>query len=516
MRLLPDFDDPIPEPEAASVRPDWPHCPVTVARHHAALNQLLASTYRYPGGSGRGVLYVGGGKYWPGIAVGIRLLRELGCNLPVEVWYRGDEEPVDAGDVAHLDGITFHDCKAMARERGDARILRGWEAKHYALTHTTLNTVLYLDADAYCVADPTPLFELADKHGFVFWEDLPNTVHHVRWPSVWPDGDGGVPPIQGGQLCLNRDKCWDLLCISHWMNQHSDFYYSHMFGDQDTWRIGHAAIGEKPLNLGMAPWRSVAFVCPVGGIDTVVHRCQGKMFRHEHVPSHYAGVFAAPRWELPREERAFEHFAAVLKKPEDLDAAKAFRTIYEHKIWGGGSGHGSLGETAKPYVEFIHAVAKIGGWKSCVDAGCGDGVIARFLPFEDYTGVDVYPEVVEQNKRLQPHRKWISLDFFKDREQLPGGDVLLVKDVLHHWPNAWVSEWVRWVLANPRWKWVLLTQDVHQRFSGQDTYLGGYRALHPDHAPMADFTPTLRFEYGGQKMVYLYDLRGQSVSKGSD
>jgi hypothetical protein len=127
----------------------------------------------YGTGKGDGIIYVGGGKYWPGIVAGIRLLRtELKCTLPVEVWYRGDCEEVNPADVYAFPNVTFHDVDELGRQNGDNRVPTGkvasggWEAKLYAIYHTSLDRVLFLDADAYCVNNPVPLFQLLDNYSF--------------------------------------------------------------------------------------------------------------------------------------------------------------------------------------------------------------------------------------------------------------------------------------------------------------------------------------------------------------
>lgn len=160
----------------------------------------------------RGILYVGGGKYWAGIVTGIRLLRRYGCNLPVEIWYRGDVEYVEPEDVKKLGDVTLHNIDYYSRQLRDNRISSkrvesgGWEAKTYAMTHTALSQVLYLDADAYCVDDPTAAFDMLIAKPFVYWQDLGNHAADVKWDHIYPKGKGFEPLIQGGQLFIDRGK----------------------------------------------------------------------------------------------------------------------------------------------------------------------------------------------------------------------------------------------------------------------------------------------------------------------
>lgn len=307
--FLPGVVDPLDGPETWPPTIEHRRGPESIATHLAALREVASGSPQAPFRRGRGILTVGGGKYWPGIVVGIRLLRAAGCNLPVEVWHRGALEPVNPRDVADLGDVWIIDAERIARAGGDQRVQfqneerGGWESKLYALTHTLFREVLFLDADAYCVADPAPLFDLlTDDSPFVFWHDLARMEGCIKWPRVWPDGPNGVPTVQGGQLLIDTRRAWRLLAVAHWLCQHSDYYFAHVYGDQDCWRVGLAAGACGYRCLGAADWIPPAFVCRHDGAPYVVHRCQSKLF---------PGTAPTRLDALPREAEAFAHFAAM-------------------------------------------------------------------------------------------------------------------------------------------------------------------------------------------------------------
>ena len=482
--------DPIQRPEGN--RPDrWQHQQETFGQYLENLIQVKELALQAPlpkRCQGEGLVMVGGGKFQEHLVIGCRMLRETGSDLPIQIWHRGEHEPLDRRQFQGISNIEIIDSVANSIRHAPARILRGWEQKLQALVHCGFERVLYLDADAYCVENPAPLLQKLEHHPFLFWSDLAGNYNTVKWPAVWPSGHRGVPAIQGGQIAFDRKKIWHVLILAHWLNQHSDFYYSHMFGDQDTWRVALAVMNDHELwhCLGPAPWLKTAFVCGLAKDQPmIVHRCQGKLFRQEHIPAGKTS-YGSPKWELPKEKRVFQHFAELQK---DLnDSAKVFENIYSRQLWGTGSGPGSeLSSEARPYVDLINSLIRIGKIKSVVDLGCGDGRIARSLVVHNYTGIDCTSSNINALRIESPNKRWELMDIYHDRQALPAGELALMKDVLHHWPNEWINNFLKWAIESKRWKYLIMTQDCGQHEDGADTYLGGYRALHPALMPLAPF-----------------------------
>lgn len=442
----------------------------------------------YVTGGGDGILTVGGGKYWPGIYVMVKLIRQLGCNLPIEIWYRGESEQVYPEDLENVSGVTFHDVDKMGKELGDSRIPTGnpgsggWEAKLYALYHTKLDRVMYLDADAYLVNDPEPLFKLLESTDFVYWQDLMGQARAVKWPHIWPQGDRGIMQVQGGQLLMDRNKAWKLIHAGFYMCQNSDYYFKFMYGDQDSWRVGLAAGCASGLNIGKADWQGVAFVCRYGGKEYVVHRCQGKLYAPPDIPRGKQR-YTNPQYHLPREVVVFDILSEVLMK-RGLDSFKAFNAIYSNKLWGGNSGEGSRLREGQLYIDTVNRLIESKGFSSVVDCGSGDGLIGSRIKCASYTGVDICPNVVRQCAQQYQKNKYFALDFYKDYAIIPVGDILLCKDVLHHWPNDWVINWLSYLIQSNKYKCILITQDEKQIHEKQDCHVGGYRALSHSMYPL--------------------------------
>ena len=478
--IVPGLPDPIPEPAFQPVPPRWPHDPAVVKRHREALFRLAQAELPPPGRrEGAGVLLVGGGRYWPGIVVAIRMLRETGSRLPVQVWHRGKDEPVRPQDLAGADGVTYHDLTALTPA---PRILGGWEAKTIALLACGWERVFFLDADAYCVTDPEPVLDrLSPAEPFLFWDDFPG--EGVNWP-IWGLTGSAVPAIQGGQFAVHLRHFWREVVLAHWLNQHSDFSYAHYYGDQDSWRVALTVTGGAYGRLGPAHWDEVAFVCGAADRPLVVHRCRSKMLYPEDV---LTGDSESNRRldRLPGEAQAWSHWEALLSS---RPAPEVFDRVYASGLWGPGrtSGAGSSPEQARPYLDIVNGLVKVSGWRRVIDLGCGDGFVTHRLEAPQVVGVDCYPPHIERMREQTPEREWLTLDLDRDRHRLPDGDVALLKDVLHHWPNRLVRDWLMWARSCGKWRWLVCTQDHRQETDGQDSPLGGYRGLDPAMQPLRD------------------------------
>jgi len=160
-----------------------------------------------------------------------------------------------------------------------------------------------------------------------------------------------------------------------------------------------------------------------------------------------------------------------------------FSSIYAEDAWGGGSGPGSRGREAESYAALINSLAAQNDWKSATDAGSGDGVVAGLLNFGRYCGVDVVDGVSAECRKAYASdrtKEFFVADFFADRELLPPADVLLCRDVLHHWPTRHVADWVSWVkseVASERWGAAVLTFDESPTHRVGECPIGGYRPL---------------------------------------
>ena len=144
-------------------------------------------------------------------------------------------------------------------------------------------------------------------------------------------------------------------------------------------------------------------------------------------------------------------FAAAVgsRNKSDSDSNQTvFSNVYQKKLWGIASpenespfysGPGSSDpEIVDPYVETVNRFfASLPTKKKAVDLGCGDFRVGSRIvdSFDSYIACDVVPELVHFNQQHWQHLpvEFRVVDLVKD--EIPDGDVLIVRQVLQHLSN---------------------------------------------------------------------------------
>ncbi|KAG6612082.1 uncharacterized protein IUM83_14933 [Phytophthora cinnamomi] len=258
----------------------------------------------------------------------VRTLRDaLGCTLPIELWYRPDEMRSVRNGLTPLKklagsagGITFH-------EINDARAF-GYGTKVYAIYHSFLERVLFLDADNVPVRDPSFLFQSAEfvKTGAVFWPDFwhpDNTIFNIHSQSlVWQFLDLPFQDMfeqESGQLLIDRRRhVVPMQVLSfyafHRPNLFDNFKLAH--GDKDLFRFAWMHQNAS-FHMIQAPPAVAGKVVNDSfcGMTMVQHDAQGEvLFMHRN--SHkLTGV--------PTQEMDDVRAEALAKAREKLAAEKA-------------------------------------------------------------------------------------------------------------------------------------------------------------------------------------------------
>lgn len=155
----------------------------------------------------------------------------------------------------------------------------------------------------------------------------------------------------------------------------------------------------------------------------------------------------------------------------------AFTAAYADGQWHHGSGSGSSPANTARYRRYLAAYLTGHQVKSVLDIGCGDWQSTRLLNWAGitYTGIDVVPGIVLRNHFRYGWRRnlrFACADVLAG-PRLPAADLVIVKDLLQHWPDAAIGQ-LEELLAGRR---ALLTYDLRRDRAHADTGPGGYRAL---------------------------------------
>ena len=164
---------------------------------------------------------------------------------------------------------------------------------------------------------------------------------------------------------------------------------------------------------------------------------------------------------------------------------RVFSDIYSQGTWGNGSGPGSAPRNTIEYRSFLENFIRANQVATITDLGCGDWQFSRLLDFSGctYTGFDVVPEVVERN-RARFGAPNVNFQILDGPEALPGGDLLVSKEVLQHLPNQTAMDYLK--VALERYKYCLITNNIEpEPHCNVDTHPGGCRPLRMDRPPFS-------------------------------
>ncbi len=245
----------------------------------AAIPQL-AETPEEPK-EGRGiVIAAGGAKFQINAWVCIRMLRDLGCQLPIQCWYLGESERNQAWEqIVASYGVECIDAYEV-REKHPHERLHGWELKPYAIQHSPFVEVLFLDADNVPVCDPTFLFDTPEfeANGAIFWPDFGRlAADRTAWRVFGNIPYRDEPEFESGQIVVDKRRCWKAFELCHWYMQNSNnFFYFHVHGDKEVFHMAWRKL-EQP------------YAMPERGIDALdgvmcQHDFDGKrLFQHRNM-----------------------------------------------------------------------------------------------------------------------------------------------------------------------------------------------------------------------------------------
>jgi len=192
-----------------------------------------------------------------------------------------------------------------------------------------------------------------------------------------------------------------------------------------------------------------------------------------------------------------------------------FTNIYENKMWGedvsdsfkGSSGCGSTLEFNNQYIAFLRDFIEKHNVKSVVDLGCGDWRCGRSI-YENlscsYIGYDIYEPMIKSHNELFKDSRWKFevMNCFANLDCMANADLLIVKDVLQHWSDKEVTEFMEFQKRTKKYKYILI---VNCSFATEDVLLsaGGWRTLPKNHALFLKYNLTELFKYSTKNVLLM-------------
>ncbi|KAJ3489157.1 hypothetical protein NLG97_g6049 [Lecanicillium saksenae] len=218
---------------------------------------------------GRGIVLTAGDAQAEFLMTGIPLLRKLGCMLPIEVMYLGDED-LDEDNRSQLEalgGVITRDMKPMVNDSGWK--LAGWAAKPFAVLFSSFREVVFIDADSLFFQNPEVLFHepAYTRSGALFFKDravmaesrrewlqqvLPKPISaQVKNGRFWTGDSGHMQ--ESGVLVIDKWRHFIALLVVARMNgperdgnsaEGRVGVYDMVYGDKETFWIGWELAGD--------------------------------------------------------------------------------------------------------------------------------------------------------------------------------------------------------------------------------------------------------------------------------
>ncbi|EPS38152.1 hypothetical protein H072_8154 [Dactylellina haptotyla CBS 200.50] len=216
---------------------------------------------------GRGIVLSGGNRQAPFLLTSIPSLRNLGCNLPIEIMYLGDGDlsPENRAKLEKLDGVVTRDIKV----RDEGWKLAGWAGKPFAILLSSFREVIFIDADSLFFKNPEVLFEDQSykRTGALFFKDrvlfpenkqkwlkqiLPEPISQsVKDSRFWAGTSGHMQ--ESGVVVVDKWRHFvSMLMVTRMNGPDRDGdkskgikgIYDMVYGDKETFWLGWELVGD--------------------------------------------------------------------------------------------------------------------------------------------------------------------------------------------------------------------------------------------------------------------------------
>lgn len=238
--------------------------------HSSFVEKIRSRQYHLPyTANTRGIVTTAGGPYLPVALVSIRMLRETGSHLPIEVFLSNWSEwdpvicskifPVLNAKCVVLQDVFDYDKKTRHSDLGR------YQYKIMAILFSSFEDVLFLDSDCFPLHNPDQLFETEpfSSTGLVLWPDFwyPSEsplffeIASIQEPKIYQR-----PSTEAGEILYSkRDHEIGLLLAAYYNYYGPQFYYP-------LQSQGGPGEGDKETFL----WSSIVLGLPYYTVNTAV------------------------------------------------------------------------------------------------------------------------------------------------------------------------------------------------------------------------------------------------------
>lgn len=322
---------------------------------------------------GKGMVLTAGDSQAQYLLTTIPSFRRLGCDLPIEVLYLGDEDLSEdyREQLEALPGVLTRDLSQMVNDEGWT--LKGWAMKPFAILMSSFREVLFVDADALFFANPQTLFddEQYTSTGALFFKDrnlspekkrgwlksiLPNPISdQVKKSRMWTGESGHMQ--DSGVLLIDKWQHFVPLLLATRLNgpdrdgnsaTGKKGVYEMVYGDKETFWLSWELAGDS----------SYAFHDSVAGTMGLLllpnHTFVAAAAHHHHQKAAAAMMCSPQLLHFDREGRPlwFNGWLAATKDDEDEFNFHTFEAFLREPRERGGRGKFSLRDD---HVWTIHA-----------------------------------------------------------------------------------------------------------------------------------------------------------------
>jgi len=219
--------------------------------------------------------------------------------------------------------------------------------------------------------------------------------------------------------------------------------------------------------------------------DLLIDRGHYSYSNKEFLYTHLWGEVKRDRKILQKVySRLLTSFPQYKTHPYLNNPSQVFSHIYKTEAWGKGlgSGSGSTIQVTDKYNKELCIFIKENLFKSILDLGCGDWQSTQFIDFQgaSYLGIDCVSSIIDENIRRFSNEQ-IKFELGDIFTYVPNQifDIVLLKDVLIHWPNSKIIEFFTNFKSC---KYFIITNQISEH-NNIDIVLGSYHSLDLEQEP---------------------------------